>query len=639
MIISEKRERTFFLTLRLELKMIKKAKILLLSILCIIIFNSNCTVYAQNNIVLPSGLGQSDIQSTIDSYANNHEDTTAGVSISIFNGQDTLFRGNYGYADIKKQVPIDEDTVFEWGSTTKILVWISVLQLWEQDKIDFNQDIRDYLPEGFLTKANPDEKITMLNLMHHDAGWQEVYNDFLVKDMQRFEGLEESLRKTEPEQVYSVGEVKAYSNWGTALAAYIVEQITGQEFYRYVNENIFIPLDMKRTALRPDLNDNLWVKERRKHIRGYTYDKKVVYRDFYHIPLYPAGMATGTMEDFEKLGKALTVDNKSQKLFRNGDTLEYFLKPTLYYEDTEYPRNSNGLWTEEWGVRTLGHGGNTIAFSSKLLVDPVSKTGVVVMTNQKYEEIYNFGVMELVFGEFHPDVSKFFEPRIEEINGTYQSGRTILKGHGKLDTLMKRLKVEVINPSELKVKMRSGTYRAYKVAPFIYNLEGSLFYIQGGKQGSATVSISHGDFYKISQDQVFKENMLIGTAILTILYSIIMLISKFISFISFKKRKISPIKNPIEKYYLFMLFVPLFAIINMFIMYFKIIVYSPLESLKLNIYLYFGFMIIPLIYNIALPFILKKWEVTKKTKVKYIITGIVGCIISLNIYYWQLFLI
>ena len=43
-----------------------------------------------------------------------------------------------------------ETTVFEWGSISKTFVWVSVMQLVEDRKIDLETDIRTYLPDGFL---------------------------------------------------------------------------------------------------------------------------------------------------------------------------------------------------------------------------------------------------------------------------------------------------------------------------------------------------------------------------------------------------------------------------------------------------------------------------------------------------------
>ena len=44
----------------------------------------------------------------------------------------------------------------------------------------------------------------------------------------------------QPQQIYEPGTVTAYSNWGAALAGYIVERVAEKPFYEYVNDNIFI---------------------------------------------------------------------------------------------------------------------------------------------------------------------------------------------------------------------------------------------------------------------------------------------------------------------------------------------------------------------------------------------------------------
>ena len=62
------------------------------------------------------------------------------------------------------------------------------------------------------------------------------------------QGLEKAVKACECYQAYHVGEYTAYSNWGTALAAYIVEQVSGETYADYVKENIFKPLDMNQTS-------------------------------------------------------------------------------------------------------------------------------------------------------------------------------------------------------------------------------------------------------------------------------------------------------------------------------------------------------------------------------------------------------
>jgi CubicO group peptidase (beta-lactamase class C family) len=70
------------------------------------------------------------------------------------------------------------------------------MQLYEQGKIDLEKDIREYLPEGFLSKFSYDEPITMINLMNHNAGWQETTYDVGVKDTSDIVNLETALHMT-----------------------------------------------------------------------------------------------------------------------------------------------------------------------------------------------------------------------------------------------------------------------------------------------------------------------------------------------------------------------------------------------------------------------------------------------------------
>lgn len=97
----------------------------------------------------------------------------------------------------------------------------------------------------------------------------------------------------------------AYSNFGTALAGYIVERISRQSYADYVHEHIFEPLDMRHTALLPDLSDNPYVVEKRKEVKGYTRDGRLIGEAPYLIEMYPAGRATGTLEDFKAFAQAL----------------------------------------------------------------------------------------------------------------------------------------------------------------------------------------------------------------------------------------------------------------------------------------------------------------------------------------------
>ncbi|MBQ7776447.1 MAG: beta-lactamase family protein [Lachnospiraceae bacterium] len=380
---------------------------------------------------LPSGTAYEGIGEEIEAFVAEHEATNVGMAVSIFGQGETIYTNYFGYADKEAKLAVTQETVMEWGSATKLLVWVSVMQLWEQGKLDLEADVRTYLSEDMLTNLNYDTPVTMTHLMNHQAGFQEHYSDLFVKEQENILSLEEALKAHRPEQIYEPGTVTAYSNWGCALAGYIVERVSGMSFAEYVHKNIFEPLGMGHSALAADLSDNLWVQEQRKELQCYTIEGTLIPDCFYYITLYPAGMCTSTLEDFESFGKALLREDSP--LFDSTDTWKMLFTASAYLGDSEIPSNYHGFWVLPYGVETVGHGGNTAGCSSYLWLDLQNRIGAVVMTNQSNETIYNGEMMELVFGNF--SAQEYFAENRKEWEGIYRPGRTVRKGPFKLMSL------------------------------------------------------------------------------------------------------------------------------------------------------------------------------------------------------------
>ena len=205
----------------------------------VLVFFSVSAVSANEDVMTPSGIPYTELKERVDEYASKYIGTsTAGANVVIVKDGEIFMNTSYGYADIENQIKVTANTVFDWGSVTKLLVWTSVMQLVEQGKLELTEDIRTYLPDGFLTKLQYNAPITMLNLMHHNAGWEDRYLDLFYKSANEIKPLEEMLHIVKSSQVHEPGSIVAYSNYGVALAAMIVEHLTGQPFYEYVNEQI-----------------------------------------------------------------------------------------------------------------------------------------------------------------------------------------------------------------------------------------------------------------------------------------------------------------------------------------------------------------------------------------------------------------
>ena len=210
-------------------------------------FSMLCTTVSAVENTTPSGIEFANIGTEIEAFAKENEGNYASFATAVFSGDEVLYSKHFGYIDRENQIAADENSVYEWGSISKMFIWVSVMQLHEQGKLDLNADIQTYLPEGFLKKLKYDEPITIMNLMNHNVGWQETMSALEVADEKDIISLEEALRKTEPAQVFKPGEITAYSNWGAALAGYIVERVSGMDYEEYLQKNVLEPLGMEQT--------------------------------------------------------------------------------------------------------------------------------------------------------------------------------------------------------------------------------------------------------------------------------------------------------------------------------------------------------------------------------------------------------
>lgn len=381
---------------------------------------------------LPSGITIDKLEFELNDKANQPEfdgPQFGSAAVGVFKGDEVLYTGYFGRINIEENIPADENSVYEWGSISKTFIWVSAMQLWEQGKLDLERDVREYLPEGFFRKLSYDEPITMMNLMNHNAGWQETTFPIEVEDADEILPLGEALQKIEPAQINRPGEVTAYSNYGAAVAGYVIECVSGQDYCEYVHENIFEPLGMEHTALNPDHSDNEWVFEQRKKTKTYRFNFGHCIdlgSCLYYIPLYPAGAATGTLSDLITYAQALVNDDAP--LFQYPETQEELFAATEFYGNSDIPMWAHGFGCEEHSVRTYGHSGATVAGQANMIFDRDSKIGLAVLINEQNGNDFMYDMPSLVFGDLSSDKYGSGTAKKAELNGYYLTSRSTYRG-------------------------------------------------------------------------------------------------------------------------------------------------------------------------------------------------------------------
>ena len=137
--------------------------------------------------------------------------------------------------------------------------------------------------------------ITLRDLMNHRAGFEEGLKGILSTDPHGLATTEQYLKRHPRPLLFTPGEVPAYSNYGAALAGYIVQRVSGEPFERYVERHIFLPLGMTHTTFdqplpgrfRPDLAQGYMTASGAPH----AYEL---------IVTRPAGSVTTTADDMSR---------------------------------------------------------------------------------------------------------------------------------------------------------------------------------------------------------------------------------------------------------------------------------------------------------------------------------------------------
>lgn len=153
-----------------------------------------------------------------------------------------IFRQAYGMASKRYNFPNQPDTKFNLGSVTKMFTAVATTQLAEQGKLSFNDTIAKHLPNYPNEIA---KKATIHQLLTHTSGigrgkWHnEAFQDRFVRP------ISEQLAMTIAPPNFEPGSDVRYSNEAWIVLAAIIEKVSGQTFYDYIQKNIYDRAGMK----------------------------------------------------------------------------------------------------------------------------------------------------------------------------------------------------------------------------------------------------------------------------------------------------------------------------------------------------------------------------------------------------------
>lgn len=266
-----------------------------------------------------------------------------GLQLAYISDGELKWVGSYGLSNYETKEKVNDSTLFMIASCSKPVTALALLKLYDQQIIDLDDNINDYLPFEIHNPNYPDQTITFRMLLTHTASLKDNW-DILNPLYTLEQGGDSPLQLSEyvknyfsPSGKYYVaeknfqkkapGEYWEYCNMGYALIGYLIEQITDKSFPEFVREEIFSPLQMNSSFWF--LNDIPHENIARPHEAP---NKKEEHSEFkvlkhYGYPDYPDGQLRTTVLDYAKfLNLILNKGRVNGTQLVSQETIDLFLK-------------------------------------------------------------------------------------------------------------------------------------------------------------------------------------------------------------------------------------------------------------------------------------------------------------------------
>jgi CubicO group peptidase (beta-lactamase class C family) len=211
------------------------------------------------------------------------------VSVAIVHKDGPEWVGALGLANVANNQPATADTLFRIGSTSKAFASLSILKLVDEGKLSLDDPVRKLVPDvQFENEWEGTDPVRVVHLLEHTTGWDDMHLREYAKNADGMDlktGIE--FGRSSRVSRWRPGTRMSYCNTGPAVAAYIVEKVTGQRFEDYVRQNFFDPIGMKTATYFPPTANAVTL---------YRNDGKTPY-PYWHIIYRPAGSINASATD------------------------------------------------------------------------------------------------------------------------------------------------------------------------------------------------------------------------------------------------------------------------------------------------------------------------------------------------------
>jgi CubicO group peptidase (beta-lactamase class C family) len=421
-----------------------------------------------------------------------------GVVVAIATPE-AVYTQAYGVGERNGQpvrLTVDQQLV-PLASVSKAFIAVALMRAVEKGKIDLDAPASRYL-DFPIPRFPGAREISVHDLATHSAGFEERWVSTGAGRADETRSFGRLLAETAPNVVAPPGTYQSYSNYGSALLAYVVERAMGKPYYGVLKDEVLDPLGMTSTTI--EAPDPAFVAPFAERIvAGWRVSGGVVApgKRFANVRTYPAGRMLSTPGDMTRFMRMILANGVSTdgQRFLTPASIDALLTP----RDRVNPMMTGvGLLFAEKdinGYRFVGHGGDgdthhvDMVISRELglamFVDFLSAPG------PQARDYFTRAVLSALTPSRVPEPSQVAAGDMKRYTGTYRHYRWAFTTVEKMLQLTSEFNVKATGKGTLVVtgRLGPGEYAPVDGAGlFRHKVTGELLYLAPGFRGRITLN-------------------------------------------------------------------------------------------------------------------------------------------------------
>ena len=348
----------------------------------------------------------SQIQETFHQIEKNlkKNNVPGGIITLAHNGEITNSQ-SFGYRNLEKQLPINEETVFGLASITKIFTAIAIMQLQEKGKLSVEDLVVNHIPEFHIKDTNMVKKITIHHFLTHSSGlppmssleyaiklpnedhpstYKHVGEDGNQKLLDSYDDLLQFIKEKDVDLIAEPGQLFSYSNEAYGLLGLIIERTSGKSYKTYVYDHIIHPCGMEHTQFTIE-DYSSYENITSSYGKSGTDTLETMKADTFwmdSIPMRSTGFIKSTAKDMMKFSLIFINDGKvGEHYILSQASVKQMMKPHMRVQLGRYYGYGLSIVPDYYGSTLIEHGGSLRAVSSNFSIIPEKGVSGICLTN------------------------------------------------------------------------------------------------------------------------------------------------------------------------------------------------------------------------------------------------------------------